>query len=334
MLRPFCKINIGDNEFDFVTGCDLDSSWKEYTDKGRLTIPHRLKENGKVIFIGEDNFFNKGDSMTLSAGYYPKITKIFDGYVSKIIPSIPVTIEFEDAAYLLKQTNLTLSFESVTLSELMEAVLKEAIEKSTGYVKEGLKLIELDVVDAALGAFRLTNVNITNILEELKKTYALTSYFRGHTLHVGLAYTIEDRTRHVFRFQEDIIDDGANLEYLKEDDVLFKVKAVSMLENNKKIEIEVGDPNGEQRTITKYNLNEKDLREAAEREAENLRYEGFRGSIQVFFDPVVFHGDEIEIIDSLRPERNGVYLAESVAYTFGINGYFQEINLGAKVSVV
>jgi beta-galactosidase beta subunit len=332
MLRPFCNISIGDNDFDFVTTGEFSSSWKTLTDTGEITIPHKVRKNGLDIFIGEDNLFKKGDEVNISAGYYPTLELIFSGYVSRIEPSLPVSITFEDAAFLLKQTNLTLSFKKVTLKELLTASINEAIGKATGYVKAGLERITVEAIDADLGAFRITNVNITGILQELKKTYALTSYFRGHTLYVGLAYYAEGRDRATFTFQENIIDSGTQLEYKKIDDISFKVKAVSMLENNTKLEIEVGDPDGEQRTITKYNLSEKDLRAAAEREIGRLKYEGFRGKLFTFLQPVVRHGDEIEIIDPLIPERNGVYLAESVEYSIGVDGYFQSINLGAKIS--
>lgn len=330
MLRPVHTINIGDNEFDFLTSGEFNSSWKNLTDTGSISLPHRFRRDNKVIFAGENNFFKKGDPVNVSSGYFPTREPLFEGYVSGVKPSIPVEIMFEDAAWLLKQTNLTMSFRKVSLLELLTAALNEAIEKSEGSLKEGLERINLNVVDANLGAFRITNVNITGILQELKKTYALTSYFRGHELYVGLAYN-SDGKREVFEFYEDIIDDGTDLEYLKEEDVSFKVKAVSMLENNTKIEIEVGDPNGEQRTITKYNLTEKELKEAAEREISNLRYEGFRGEIKTFLQPVMYHGDEVEIVDIRRPERNGVYLIESVSYEIGINGSFQTLKLGAKI---
>lgn len=329
MLRPVNEINIGENTFDFLTEGEFSTSWKNLTDSGFVTLPHRFKKENKVIFIGENNFFKKGDPVTVESGYFPNKTKIFEGYVSGIKPGIPVEIMVEDAAWLLKQTNLTLSFRKVTLSELLTTALNEAIEKSEGTLKENLQKITLNVVDANLGAFRLTNVNITGILQELRKTYALTSYFRGHELNVGLAYK-RDGKREKFVFQHDIIDEGTDLEYLKEEDVSFKVKAVSMLDNNQKIEVEVGDPNGEQRTITKYNLSEIELKASAEREIERLRYEGFRGTINTFLQPVMFHGDEVEIEDPKRPERNGIYLVEQVTHSIGVNGSFQSIKLGNK----
>ncbi len=332
MFRPVCQINIGDNEFDFVTDAQFETSWKKFTDTGDIVIPHRFKKENKTIFVGNSNLFNKGDYSEIRAGHFPNKTLIFEGYVKSIKPSVPVSIEFEDAMFLLKQTSLTMSFKAVTLTELLNSVLKEAISLSTGYVKEGLERITIEAVDAKLGAFRLSRVSIVNVLEELKKTYAITSYFDGHKLRVGLAY-YNDGVEHEMVFGRNIIDSGTNLEYLKEDDLSFKVRATSLLPDNKKIEVEVGDPNGESRDLFKYNVTETELKEWATREIGNLKYEGFRGVLRTFFDPVVRHGDSIKLVDPFNPERNGIYLVESVSYEFGINGYFQDIRLGIRLDV-
>tara|TARA_R110000796_G_scaffold74629_8_gene167822 strand:- start:1778 stop:2779 length:1002 start_codon:yes stop_codon:yes gene_type:complete len=329
MLRPVCNIKIGLQDFDFVTEGSIVTSWKLFTDTAEITLPHKFKKNDKVIFVGEDNLFKKGDAVTIEAGYFPVKNHLFEGYVTGVKPGIPTTIKMQDPTYLLKQNNLTLSFKSVTLKELITACLSAAKEKSKGYVLEGLNKITVETVEAKLGAFRITNVNIVNVLEELKKTYALTSYMRGHILYVGLAYNGNGK-KVKLEFYKDILNDE-NLEYLKEEDRPIKVKAISMLENNTKIEIELGDPNGEQRTITKYNLSEAQLKEVATREISRLRYEGFSGNFTTFLHTPLYHGDEIEIIDRKTPERNGVYLVEAAEYQIGINGYFQTITLGVRI---
>ena len=338
MLRPVCTINIGENTFDFVTEASFSSSWRLFTDTGEMTLPHKFTRDGKVVFVGDNNIFKKGDFVEVFAGYFPNKQKIYEGYLTKVKPSIPVELTFEDAAWLLKQTNITIAFEKVTLKELLRACLDEAISKADDTLRDKLVKVKFEAVDAVLGTFRITNVNLVQVLEELQKTYGLTSYFRGHTLYVGLAYNAGGK-KHVFTFPSSgeiprlglIISD--DLEYLKEDEKRFKIKAISMLEDNTKIEVEVGDPSGETRTITKYNLNEKDLREAATREAARLRYEGYRGTFYTFLEPFVKHGDEIELISPEQPEKNGVYYAEANDPEIGVNGSFQTIKLGAKVSV-
>ena len=330
MKRPAAEITIGENSFGFCTALDFSTSWKTLTDAGSLILPNKFIKENKPVFVGENNIFKKGDPITISAGYLPNMEQIFEGYITKVKPSIPVEISFEDPAFLLKQNNLTLSYENITLSELLFNCIEEAKKSADGYILEGLKKIKIEAIEANLGGFRLTNVNITQVLQELKKTYALRSFFRGFTLYVGLAYYGGGREE-VFEFQRNIIEH--DLEYLKEDETAIKVKAISIQADNTKIETEIGDPQGEQRTITKYNLTLEELKKAAEREIELLRYEGYRGKFSTFFEPFVTHGDIINIIDKKKPEKDGFYRVESVDYTLGVDGYFQDITLGIKVSV-
>lgn len=73
------------------------------------------------------------------------------------------------------------------------------------------------------------------------------------------------------------------------------------------------------------------LKELAERELENFRYTGFRGSFTTFGEPFVNHGDKIELVDANIPDRNGLYIVEEVERTFGFNGYRQKIKIATKV---
>lgn len=333
MLRPWIKIEIGKEKFSYIADGEVNSSWKTFTDTARLVLPSKVKKDNKTIFIGQNNIFKKGDFATISVGYFPNIGQIFEGYLSKITPREVTEMEFEDASWILKQTNLTVSYKNISLEDLLNNCLQEAIKKASPNIKEGLEKIKIKAVSGPIfPAFRLTNVNIVQVLDELKSTYSLTSFFRGQTLYCGLAYNADGK-KHTFQFQKDILD-GDQLEYKKEDDVKIKVKVTSMLENNKKIEVEVGDKEGEQRSIFVYNItNESELRQIGEREKKRLVYEGFFGSFDTFIEPIVKHGDEIEIIDPKNPEKNGVYYAEAVKPYFGVSGYFQTITLGAKVSV-
>ncbi|QHB38553.1 structural protein [Flavobacterium phage vB_FspM_lotta8-2] len=331
MLRPWINIRIGKEEFAYITDGEVVTTWKRFTDTAKVAIPRKVKKGNKTIFIGTDNLFKKGDFATISVGYFPNIEQIFEGYLTKITPNDVVEMEFEDASWILKQTNLTVSYKNISLEDLLNNCLNEAIKKASPAIKEGLEKVKIKAVEANFPAFRLTNVNVVQVLDELKKTYALTSFFRGETLFVGLAYNA-DGNKHKFEFQKDILD-GHSLEYKKEDDVRLKVKVTSMLENNSKIEVEVGDPDGEQRSIFVYNVKDQaELKKIGEREKQRLVYEGFFGTFDTFIEPIVRHGDEIELIDPKHPEKNGFYYVEAVAPKFGTGGYFQTITLGVKIS--
>lgn len=313
MLRPTAKISIGDFQFDFLNELEIVSSWNTLTDTAMLKIPRKIKRGGETLVVGSNNLFKRGDKVEIMLGYYPESSHAFTGYVSAILPESPLVLKLEDSAYLFKQNAITTSYKDTTLKKLLSDLCP----------------IRFVSVDANLGAFRISNANFAQVLAELKKTYGLVSWVRDEVLYCGLAYFPDTSRKHKLIVQRDVIENS--LEYMREDDVKIKVKAISIFGDNTKIEVEVGDPQGAQRTLTYYGLNESDLRATAERELPKLLYEGYRGSLTTFGAPMIKHGDTVELVDIKLPERSGEYLVDNVVTTQGMSGYRQKIELGAKV---
>lgn len=314
MLRPTAKITIGSLAFDFINSLEIVSNWKNLTDRGSLLIPKKLSRNGETIVVGSSGLFKRGDKVEIELGYFPDAMAVFSGYISKIVPDSPFRIEFEDDAYLFKQNSITYSEKDLTLKKLLEDLCP----------------IPFESVDANLGSFRITRANFAEVLLELKKTYGLVSWIREGVLYCGLAYWPEGSEEHELNFQQNIIDHS--LEYRREDDVKIKIKAISMLDDNQKLEVEVGDPEGAQRTLTFFGLNESDLEKTAERELPKFKFEGYRGDLLTFGAPRVRHGDTIHLTDDKVPEREGSYLVDEVVTSQSVSGGFrQRIKLGSKV---
>lgn len=307
------EISIGDYQFNYVNQAEVESTWELLTDTCEITVPRKLSFDGKAIVQGE-SLFKRGDQVTVKSGYDGVLNTLFTGYVSAIKPGTNLIFMCEDAMWKLKQQTITRSYKEVTLKQLLADICP----------------IGFEVPDVNLGQFRISHATPAQVLEELRKTYGLQSFVRDGVLYSGLAYWPSDQQSSVFRYQYNIIDD--DLEYQRIDDVQIKVRAVSMLEDNTKLEVEVGDPDGDLRTLTFYNLNEADLKETAEREAERLRYEGYRGSFETFGEPFVRHGDIAIIQDPTYPDREGSYLIKKVVYSTGVSGYRQNIFLDRKIS--
>lgn len=316
MMVLDCEIEIKTKtklyKFRYCENVEIKSTWKEYTDTCIITLPNNFKSENRTIYIGDNNVFERGSEVSVSLGYLPNKQLIYKGYLVKVAVSSKVELFLEDESYLLKQLNLNFSYKNVSLSQLL---------------KDNLTT-KFNAIDANLGAFRAVNVNGIQILEELKKTYGLVSYFRGGVLNVGLAYNANG-AEYKFDFNKNII--AENLEYIREEDVKLKVKAISIQPDNSKIEVELGDKDGDQRTLHYFNLKQSELKAIAEREINRLRYSGYRGSFTCFGVPVVKHGDIADINDSKFKERSGKYIIDEVVTTFGVNGYRQEVSLGAKV---
>lgn len=321
MLRPHAKIKINDIELNFLHELEISSSWDSITDTGILKLPSRFKKGGETIVAGKNNLFKRGDKVEIETGYFPALTRIFNGFISGVRPDSPLLIKLENEAYLFKQNNITEAFESVTLAALFAKICP----------------IPFEVVNAELGTLRLTNVNFAQVLDELRETYGLISFCRDGKLFCGLAYWPEQRVNHTLAFTKaELSETGyvieSSLEYMRADDVKIKVKAISMLPDNTKIEIEVGDPDGAQKTLHFYNLSEKELKASAERELPRLVYEGYRGTFTTFGEPVIKHGDAVLLKDLKFPEREGNYLVDAVTTRQSTGGgYRQEIKLGPKI---
>jgi len=313
MKRLNCEITIGDNVIDFVTEVSIDSSWKEFTDKCTITLPKRITKNGQDVFVGNESLFKYGDKVTVKLGYYPNLETRFQGYIHRVRIDSPVVIECHDEFFKLKQNTLTKSYSKINLEDLLEEITGD---------------VQFDSVSAELGEFRISNATPAQIIEELKKTYLLDAFIKDNKLRVGRQYLTELGTNHEITKEVNIIDD--NLDYQKEENVRIRIKAVSMLPDNTKIEEEVGDTTGETRTAFFYNLNREELKASAERELPKFRYSGFRGSFVTFGEPFVQHGDTIKFSSLKFPEYKGNYFVDRVVTNFGQQGFRQEIELGRK----
>ncbi len=327
MLVLRSEITIGDFVFDFVTDVEFSESVDELTSGGFIDIPRNVvfKKDNQVIqniVEGADALFKRGDAVTIKLGYEPNLNTYFEGFISMIRPGFPLRFEIEDPMYSLKQTRVSpLNLKNTSLENLIGQL---PIESPTA------------LLDANLGNFRIARqTTVSKVLAYIKDNYGLSAYFRPDgTLSVGFAFDIENiETENIplFSFGRNIIDD-TNLMYQRSDDQFIKLTAVSIFPDNTKIEIDLGDEDGEQKTIFQYNVSESDLRKFAEEQLGKLKYEGFVGSFETFLEPQVRKGTAIRIENVAFPEKDGIYLVRSVRTKFGQDGGRQFIELERKLS--
>ena len=311
-------IKIGNFEFDFINEVQIESSWDTLTDTCTITLPKKLKWKGKSIVEGANAIFKIGAPVYVFLGYDYQFELVFEGFLTRIEPKRPLKLYCEDAMYRLKQTEVkALSQKNATVKSLLSDYYKG----------------ELKAIDADLGKFRIQNATLANVFEELDKNYSLKTFFRNGVLHVGTPYllTAKDRKKAKFDFEKNII--SSNLEYKRKDDIKIKVKAISHNSiTNEKIEVNEGDETGELRTINKVDLTKEQLKKEAIRQIDLLKYEGFRGSFDSFGEPFVRFCDIVELTDPNIKERNGSYFVKSINYSFGMNGYRQNVEIDKKVS--
>lgn len=313
MRQLSCNIQIGQYVFTNASEVAIKSSFENLTDTATITIARKLKFDGQLL-AGDSGIFKRGDAVRISLGYDFANELIFSGYLVDIKPGSPLELRCEDEMFQLKKGAIKKTLPGATLKSVLAFI-------APGY--------PIKSVEADLGDFRIVNETPAQVLSRLRREYGFKSWFRDGTLYAGLAFWPELQATPRFTFQKDIIE--YDLTFQDKETVRVKVKAISMNRDNTKTEIELGDPDGEQRTLTYYNKSTADLNAAAKRDLEQFRFTGFRGSFKSFGTPVVKHGDKVELVDPIIPDRNGVYIAQSVETSFGMSGYKQTIELGTKV---
>lgn len=321
------QIKVGKYKVNYANSVEIMSSSKELGDHCTITLPNM---RGQL-----ERTFKTGDPVEVQLGYDGNNRVEFVGYVTEVSPKTPFSLKCEDMVYKLKRTSVNAgkgqAWKSITLKELLQVILK------------GFTVHLADTIpDVILSPFRIEKgATVAQALQQLKESYLLTSYFRGETLFVGLAYTEfapqnteVDRQagKYVrYNFRRNVASD--TLVFKRKEDVKLKAKVISILKDNKRIEVQVGDEEGEERSLHFRNItDESKLKALGEAELEKYKYNGYRGALTGFGLPYIVHSSTVELADDTYPERAGNYVSDSVKTTWGTAGFRREVTLGRKVS--
>lgn len=304
----------GDIVMNQVTEIEFESSFKEMTDRGSLTVPRKVKFFDKY---NVKEVFRRGDALTIYFGYDGNNVKEFEGYITEVSADIPVVIKFEDEMYQVKKLPVNFSASNTTLQGLLKTIIP-------GYSIDALEGVQL-------GGVRLPKTTVGPVLEKLQSDWGLYTYMKGKQVVCGKYYADDDNSTVKFHLERNCV--STELNYRKKEDVSLKIKCVSTLANGQKITVEnIGDADGNERQLTFYNITVKaELERLGKLEYEKYKQDRYDGSFTAFGIPSVKHGMKCLVESDLYDERSGVYYIEKVVKTFGIGGIRQDITLGDKV---
>lgn len=291
-------------------GIEIIDTWKELTGTAEIRLPNYYGALERKI--------KTGFAVEVYLGYDGDLKLEFAGYVAERSAGSPITFKCEDEMWQLKQQEITQAWESTTLEEVIKYLVPDAV------------ITYLPSITIA--PMRIDRVTVAKALQELKKNYNLVIYYRGKKLHVGASYQ-ERLGRVKYKFSSAIANANVgSLEYKREDDVRIKLKAISLQPDNTKIEIALGDTEGEARTLHFYDLTEAELRQQGEAEIEQLKYNGYRGALAAKGIPFVQHSMVAEVADDKYPERAGDYFVDEVVTTYdGSDGFSRNVMLGIVI---
>lgn len=317
MYRLTAKIEITGSKswkLDQVTEVEITLDTEQLTDTCKITLPKRIKWDGATEIP-----VRRGDAVKVWLGYDDDLQLAFSGYVRDVGFKTPVVLMCEDEMFKLKQQPaVKKAYKSVTI----ETLLKD----------QGINY-QLNVMgEQSLGQYRVTADTVASLLGHLHEN-GIHSFFRYENeqpvLYCGVLFEKEDSPTQVFATGVNIISDQS-LEQQKSDNIRLRVKAISLMPNNKKIKVEVGDADGEHRTLHTYNKTESELRAWAEQEIKRLKVDGLKGSFTTFGAKLV---DKLTAIGiKIDGEKKGVYQVKKNIIKYGTSGFRQEITLGARIA--
>ena len=338
-----------------------------YKNENGKTVPLFDNNINAGGFVDSSPLIMRGDKVTIDWGYRyfrgnkevfegteNKLanTHLFEGYISEVGTKKPIEFKCEDNMYLLKQIQVPLK--TYSKGTTVESMLQEMLNDTQFTVNT--------ITSTTIGEFKCGNETVAEVLARLRKTYRFESYFRGNELRCGSqVYIPSEAKTYTFEFQNNIISD--ELRYKRKDDLVLSVVASNTIEENTgattkdghtktkktRLEVMVTFRNGNEIPI--YYVKEKgvdlpqniggerlnipfpqattidELKKNALELLKKYYYTGFKGKFTTFGIPFVKMGDNVQLIDQILPERNGLYKVRSVEYEGGVDGLRQTIEI-------
>ena len=310
------KLTIGNLTFNKAINCKIHKSTRLLSNTAVIELPlSAVFENTRKLTIA--NEIKRGDKVEIDLGYNGERVNEFKGYVEDISDKDKTVIHCEDEMFQLRKPLVNKMFKKVKLKEVVE------------YIADGLEL-NSDIPDIEFESFLLKDITGLQALQKIKDNYGLMIYIdNDNKLYAGLSYTYNSGSV-IYDLQTNVVTN--ELTYKTAEEIKYKIKAVSLLKNNKRVEVETGDSEGELRTLYFRNITDKaKIEELAKQEIEKYKYTGYRGALTGFGLPYATFGMTAIIRDSNYPVREGNYYAEGVEIEFGQNGFRRKIELGIKL---
>lgn len=319
MFRLSAKVEIsgdaGSWTFEKITSCEIERDADALTATCKLTLPRKVKWEGQT-----SNPIRRGDKIKVWLGYDDDLELAFVGYVLRKGFKTPIEIFSEDEMFMLKQKPcVKKAYKSVDIQTLLS-------DQNLGY---DIKVLG----EQSIGQYRTNFETVAELLAHLKEN-SIRTFFRFEdgkpVLYCGVLFDHGTELRQVFETGVNIISDSS-LDEQKAEDVKIKLKVVSLQpDNKKKIKVEVGDADGERRTLHCYGKTEAEAKAWGEQELERLKRDGLTGSFQTFGHMLL---DRLDIIGiKIDGERKGKYQIQKNTISYGSGGFRQDITLGPRVA--
>lgn len=295
-----------------VATVEVKTSVHDACQSATITMPLNVPEFKRKALKEQ---IRRGDEVVIALGYGGDLRAVdFTGFVTRVGADVPIVIECRDGLWKLLQQPFNKAYKQCHVPTLVHDLVGDAFE--------------VQAMDATVGPVRFEKVKKADAFKALKDDFGLATYLKGNTVFCGVLFDAQAGSS-TYRLEQNV--KSSDLKYRMADEVSLKVSAKSIQKDGSKLEVEVGDPNGEARTLNYYGItSEAELKKLATADLEKFKYDGYEGSFKGFGIPFTQFGDKVELLSSDHPERDGHYLAEAVTVSFGPDGFQRDIKLAQQ----
>ena len=308
-------ITIGNYRVQTLKTVKITTSVLNLSDTATIELPGQYLNNWHQI----ENKIKVGNAVTIRLGYDGLLETEFTGYLKRIgRDNNSLTLECEDALYLLDKTVEDMEYKSISLKDLLQKVLAQ--------VDSEMKVdCNYDFTYEKMVVFKSTALDV------LKKIHSDTKaniWFEGKTLHVHPVYQKKEGDDHVI-YDTEVNVQSNELKWKDETDRKVMVEVTYTNAKGQQKKKEFGTSGGVKVTVPVSAGNEDDLKKADESNYKLWSYSGFEGSFTGWLIPIVKAGGSVRLRDKERPE--GIYYVTGVEIEFGQSGAKRKVTLGRKL---
>lgn len=306
---------VGNYRINQIETAKITKSISTLSDHASIELPKTISRiSGSEERVSLDSVINKGDFLTLDLGYQNVQTyREFEGFVKDVKIGNKLTVECEDANYLLKRTTIEKSWKTTTLKEVVSYMVDQVNIDNPDYTIT----LSAKVPDIALKNYEVDNISVSQALHLVEEELGMVSYFRGFELYTGLQFTDTQSDVNI-NLAHNVI--SHSLKKITEEDSKMSLKAIALLPNNKQLTVTVPESKDTHQLRTKIYTNIdtlEELKTVALEDLKTLRFNGLKGSLKTFLIPQVTHGDVVNIGDPLYKLLDGNYVVSKVVTTLG-----------------
>lgn len=307
-------IAIGAYKVKTLTEVKITTSVLNLSDTATITMPGQYLNTWRKI---EDKV-HVGDAVTIKLGYDNDLETEFTGYLKRISrDNNALVLECEDALWLTNKAVADMEYKSISLKELLTAVLTQVDPEMTVEC-------DYDFTYEKMVVFKSTALDVLKKVHEDTKANI---WFEGKTLHVHPVYQQAKGDKPVI-YDTEVNVQSNELKWKDATDKRVMVE-VKYIDSDGTLSTKQYGVNGGEKVTRYVNATDSDLVKAAENEYNLWNYSGYEGSLTGWLVPVVKAGGSVRLRDKERPE--GVYYVTGVEIEFGRNGAKRKVTLGRKL---